>query len=179
MRKVHLLVLMLCTVAAGCERSSTTTTTSGEVHTTAGTTETGSFDRQFIDMMVPHHERGIMMATMAEERAEHPELKAMARKILDEQRREVAEMKSMRKQWFGSDLTPVMEVDKQLGDESTFDTTFLGMMIEHHKRAIDASDRAMANATHGELKDLARRTRDEQTKELDQMRLLLDDWDDR
>jgi uncharacterized protein (DUF305 family) len=178
MRKVHLLALMLCTVAVGCERRSTTTTTSGEVHTTAGSTETGSFDRQFIDMMVPHHEQGIMMATMAVERAEHPELKAMARKMLAEQQREVAEMKSMRNQWFGSAVTPIIEVNKQL-DDSTFDTTFLGKMIEHHKMAIDASERAMTNAAHGELKELARRTRDEQTKELEQMRALLDDWDDR
>ena len=36
------------------------------------------FDRQFIDMMVPHHEGAVEMAKIAQQRAQRPEIKQMA-----------------------------------------------------------------------------------------------------
>ena len=50
------------------------------------------FDREFIAMMVPHHEGAIEMAKAELARGADPELKAIARDIVDAQQREIAAM---------------------------------------------------------------------------------------
>lgn len=197
MRKLYIVSLIALVAAAGCQKSSTpppTTTTGGE--TTASTTSNdgASFDRQFIDMMVPHHEQGIHMAKMAEERAEHPEVKAMARKMIDEQQRDISEMKSMRKQWFASDTTPPMDkmpmlpgmeghsmmspssMHTQLESAKPFDKTFLDLMIEHHKMAIHASELGQQKGSHAELKQAASKMLASQKKDLTEMETMRARW---
>lgn len=66
------------------------------------------FDQQFIDSMVPHHESALMMAKMVTTRAQFPETRALAKAIVAEQNREIAQMKTWRKTWFGSDQIPPM-----------------------------------------------------------------------
>lgn len=65
------------------------------------------FDRQFIDSMVPHHESALMMAQMAVTKARLPQVKALARGIISDQQREIAQMKAWRKAWFGSAQVPM------------------------------------------------------------------------
>ncbi len=66
-------------------------------------------DRAFIDMMVPHHESAMAMAEIAQERAEHPELRQLADDIIAAQSSEITRMRDWREQWFGSSDTPSME----------------------------------------------------------------------
>lgn len=54
------------------------------------------YDAMFIDMMVPHHEGALQMSKEALERAEHPELKALAQKIIAAQTNEIAQMKQLK-----------------------------------------------------------------------------------
>ena len=49
-------------------------------------------DRMFLRMMIPHHQSAIDMSEQALERAEHPELRELARKIIDEQTAEIGLM---------------------------------------------------------------------------------------
>lgn len=65
------------------------------------------FDRQFIDSMVPHHESALMMAQMAVTKARLPQVKALARGIISDQQREIAQMKAWRKAWFGNAQVPM------------------------------------------------------------------------
>jgi len=51
------------------------------------------FDVMFIDMMVPHHEGAVQMSKDALTRAEHQELRKLAQQIIDEQTKEIADMK--------------------------------------------------------------------------------------
>jgi len=54
------------------------------------------FDRMFLDMMIPHHQMAINVSKEAIIKAEHAELKAMARITSLKQQREIAEMKRLR-----------------------------------------------------------------------------------
>ncbi len=54
------------------------------------------FDRAFIDMMIPHHQMAIDMAKEATTKAEHAEIKEMARLTVIKQQKEVAEMNRLK-----------------------------------------------------------------------------------
>lgn len=58
------------------------------------------FDRNFIDAMIPHHESAVKMAQQALDKANHDEIKAMARDIISAQKREIAQLKQWRQQWY-------------------------------------------------------------------------------
>ena len=60
------------------------------------------FDRAFIDAMIPHHESAIEAARVAQEQAERPEIKELARAIIADQQREIEQMKQWRQAWYGS-----------------------------------------------------------------------------
>lgn len=63
---------------------------------------TEGFDLAFIAAMIPHHQAAVMMAQVATMRAEHPELKALAQTMVDDQQREIAQMQSWRAAWSAS-----------------------------------------------------------------------------
>lgn len=67
-----------------------------------------AFDRQFIDMMVPHHQSAVEMAKIADSRSQRPEIKQLAADIVRTQNAEIDQMKRWRREWFGSDQTPSM-----------------------------------------------------------------------
>lgn len=59
------------------------------------------FDREFIDMMVPHHQGAIRMARSELATGRDPQLRKIARAIIAAQAREIAQMRMWRKQWYG------------------------------------------------------------------------------
>ena len=65
-----------------------------------------TFDRRYIDMMVPHHQAAVEMAEIALERSKRPEIRELAQNIIRSQSEEIAQMKAWRKAWYGSDRTP-------------------------------------------------------------------------
>ncbi|MFN2511848.1 MAG: DUF305 domain-containing protein [Pyrinomonadaceae bacterium] len=54
------------------------------------------FDRLFLDMMIPHHQMAIDMSKEAVTKAEHAEIKAMARLTVLKQQKEIAEMNKLK-----------------------------------------------------------------------------------
>jgi uncharacterized protein (DUF305 family) len=50
-------------------------------------------------MMVPHHEGALAMSRDALERAQHQEIKDLAQRIIDAQRREIEMMKQWQQAW--------------------------------------------------------------------------------
>lgn len=61
-------------------------------------------DRHFIEMMIPHHENAIEMAKLALNRAKHPEIKKLAQAIIKDQNREIEQMRSWYKKWYGTEV---------------------------------------------------------------------------
>ncbi|MDQ9172167.1 DUF305 domain-containing protein [Oxalobacteraceae bacterium R-40] len=57
------------------------------------------FDTMFVAMMSKHHTDGRKMANAALKKAEHQDVKEMAKKIADSQKKDNAEMAAMQKEW--------------------------------------------------------------------------------
>jgi uncharacterized protein (DUF305 family) len=154
-------------------------------------------DRAFIDMMVPHHESAIAMAEIAQQRAEHPELRQLADDIVAAQSAEITQLQEWREQWFGSADTPSMEempmlpgmsmpaghsmsggtmdmtgeVDG-LRDAEPFDRFFIDAMIRHHEQAVEAAEIVLSETERAEIRGLAEDIIEAQTSEIEQ----LNDW---
>jgi uncharacterized protein (DUF305 family) len=60
-----------------------------------GIQPTGDADRDFLIMMIPHHQGAIDMAEVELKYGKNPETRAMAEKIIADQKREIAEMEKM------------------------------------------------------------------------------------
>lgn len=56
----------------------------------------GDPDLAFIDLTIPHHESAIAISEVALQRAVHPELKAVAQRVIDAQQREVGDLRMIR-----------------------------------------------------------------------------------
>ena len=61
-------------------------------------------DQHFIEMMIPHHQDAIAMTDLASSRAQRPEVKEIAEVIGKEQAREIQEMRTWYKQWYGKEV---------------------------------------------------------------------------
>jgi uncharacterized protein (DUF305 family) len=60
------------------------------------------FDRAFIELMIPHHRMGVMMASMAQINARHPELRALQQDMVRVQSEEIRQMVQWYQDWYGA-----------------------------------------------------------------------------
>ena len=57
------------------------------------------FDEHFLNMMIAHHEGAVTMSKEAQKKAEHPEVKQLADKIIEAQGPEIEQMKKWKEMW--------------------------------------------------------------------------------
>jgi uncharacterized protein (DUF305 family) len=154
--------------------------------------ESVAFDQQFIDMMVPHHEGAVEMARIAQQRAEHPELRQLADDVLRSQDAEISRMRLWRQAWYGTSTTPPMnqmpmvvgmagmshagqtmdmaaDVERLRAAPGPFDLAFIDAMIPHHQSAIEAARVALKQSTRAEIQELAVAILEAQQREIGQM----------
>lgn len=141
------------------------------------------YDLQFIDTMTAHHQGAVDMSRPAEGKAQHAELKAFAAKIVADQQKEIAQMKTWRDGWYaGQPAAMNMEMtgmsDSMKGMDmnglnaasgNEFDLMFLDMMTPHHVGAVEMAKEALTKAEHTEIKTLARQIIAAQETEIAQM----------
>ena len=130
------------------------------------------FDLQFIDTMSEHHRGAIEMAEMALKKSENADVKKFAQKIIDDQKKENAQMKEWRDKWYaGASPAKNMEMPgmsdsmkMMMGEDmkkmeaasgKDFDLHFLDMMTPHHAGAVEMAKEALSKAEHPEIKTLA------------------------
>jgi uncharacterized protein (DUF305 family) len=151
--------------------------------------ENGKYsDRRFIDAMVPHHQGAIAMANVALENAEHEEIKELSRNIVSSQQAEIDELKSIKKEEFGTSEVPMEMSSKQmrgmgmmmdpqaLADENPFDRAFIDAMIPHHRSAIEMAKVANQESENPRIKELAGNIVSAQKGEIEQMRRWREQW---
>lgn len=161
------------------------TTTCGSPDETDGSPNAANvpYDLQFIDTMSAHHQEAIDMAKIAEAKAQHTELKTLARNIIEDQQREIAQMKAWRDQWYAGkpqamnmEMPGMMDSIKGMymgkmnsATDEEFDLMFLDMMTMHHQGATMMAKQAITKAEHPEIKKLSQQIMDAQQKEIEQM----------
>lgn len=59
-------------------------------------------DRAFIDLVIPHHEMAIMSSEPVAAGAAHDEIRALAEKVIADQKREIEELSAIRQELYGS-----------------------------------------------------------------------------
>jgi uncharacterized protein (DUF305 family) len=145
-------------------------------------------DRAFIDAMVPHHQGAIAMAEVALKNAEHEEIKELSRNIVSTQQAEIDELKSIKKEEFGTSNVPMemspeqmrgmgMMMDPQrLSKREPFDEAFIDAMIPHHQSAIQMAQVASKQSKIPEIKELAGNIVSAQKREIEQMKQWRKEW---
>lgn len=160
------------------------------------TTE-NSVDATFIEGMIPHHEGAIEMANLALLNAKTDEVKNLSKNIIASQQKEIDDMKTWYKEWFGEDVSTasnsssmttegghdMMHMDSMSGDmaklevSTSFDKDFVEQMIPHHEMAIMMAQTMLRTTSRNEMKVLAQTIIDSQTMEIEQMRSWLTAWE--
>jgi uncharacterized protein (DUF305 family) len=150
--------------------------------------ENGKYsDRAFIDAMVPHHQGAIAMAEVALKNAEHEEIKELSRNIVSTQQSEIEELKSIKKEEFGTSNVPMemsqeqmrgmgMMDPRQLSKREPFDKAFIDAMIPHHQSAIYMAQVAQEESKIPAIKELAENIVDAQKLEIEQMKQWRKQW---
>lgn len=145
-------------------------------------------DERFIDAMVPHHKGAVDMARVALRNAEHPEITQLAENIVSTQRVEIKELKSIKKEEFGSAEVPMkmnseqmksmgmMTNPRDLAKQDPFDKAFIDSMIPHHQSAIEMAEVARDKSQNPRVKELADDIVSAQEKEISQMKDWRKEW---
>lgn len=142
-----------------------------------------SDDIMFAQMMIPHHEQAIEMSTLAETRAENPEVKALAAKIKAAQAPEIEIMKGwLTKAGASTHMGHTMGMDGMLSEAEMqalrnatgkeFDRLFLEGMIAHHEGAVEMTS-MVTGSKNADAHELGHSIDDSQTDEIAFMKELL------
>ena len=180
---------------AGMEGMTLGTPMAGDEHDMAGMTV--EFDQLYIDMMLPHHASIIALAQAAQDRLTDERLQVIAGNIITSQSAENEELRGYREAWYGSAepmpmhgamMGMMTEMMPGMGDmesmhmqmdpralvaafcaEENADLAFIELTIPHHEMAIRASEAALDQATHDELRGVAERVITDQQREIEEL----------
>ena len=147
------------------------------------------YDLQFIDSMIHHHEGALEMSELVLKKSSNEELKKFAQKIIDDQKREIAQMKDWREKWYAGKppaknmemagmadsmrtMTDGMMNNLEAANGKDFDLLFLELMSGHHDGAVVMATEARQKAEHPEIKTLAGQIIEAQQAEIKKM----SDW---
>jgi uncharacterized protein (DUF305 family) len=155
------------------------------------------FDLRFIDAMTPHHEGGVVMAQEALQKSQRPEIKQLAKEIIDAQEKEIAELKQFRQSWYPkAEATPMMysadmghmmpmsaemkssmmmTTDLGAADDQ-FDLRFMNAMVPHHEGALTMAKEALEKSDRPEIQQMAQAIISSQQQEISQMQQWKKAW---
>lgn len=134
-------------------------------------------DQAFLTMMVLHHGMAVDMARAELASGKDPATKALARRVIAAQSKEIAQMRAWYRDWYGTEPPRVemsgsmammgMGMDADVIRTSADpDRAFLQMMIPHHAGAVMMADMTLASDPRGEVKGLAKQIIADQSNEI-------------
>jgi uncharacterized protein (DUF305 family) len=138
-------------------------------------------ERDFLVDMVSHHAMAVDMAEMAQEKATHPELKALAANITRSQTAEIRRMRRWLRIWYDRRVTVEMDHEdmrmlEQAPAGPQFEVLFMAMMSVHHAQAIERARAVRRFALHPQTRELTGDIIRSQGREISQMQEYLVAW---
>jgi uncharacterized protein (DUF305 family) len=149
-----------------------------------------NYDLRFLDSMIPHHQGALVMSQDVLTKSKRPELIKLAKSIIAEQKKDIAQMQQWRKQWYPkASTTPIMwhsemnhemamtpkhkesmMMSMSLGQaDAGFDVRFLDAMIPHHQGAVTMGKDLLVKSKRPEMKKFAQNIIKSQQAEIDLM----------
>jgi uncharacterized protein (DUF305 family) len=140
-----------------------------------------TIDQTFIRHMSTHHEQGILLASIAAERAIEPHLRALSKLMIANQKGEVKILSRLWVSWFEepmqicsaqerASMPGLLDTADVANLQSTeaiyFDRLFLDLMAKHHKGAVAMADSQLRNGSDPRLRIMAHAIRHEQQGEV-------------
>ena len=140
-----------------------------------------AIDQTFIRHMATHHEQGIVLASIAAERAEDQHLRALSKLMVASQRGESKILAHWWASWFVEPMQICSSLERasmpglldaadivKLGstETSSFDRLFIDLMTEHHKGAVAMADSQLRHGSDPRLRIVAHAIRHEQQGEI-------------
>jgi uncharacterized protein (DUF305 family) len=140
-----------------------------------------SVDQAFIRHMSTHHEQGILLASIAAERAADPHLRALSKLMAASQEGEARILAHWWTSWFGEPIQICSAEERaampglldaadianlQSIEASSFDGLFIDLMTRHHKGAVAMADLQLRGGSDPRLKIMAQAIRHEQQGEI-------------
>lgn len=134
----------------------------------------GNVDKDFATMMADHHQQAIDMAKLEVEHGVNDELKSMAQSMIDQQTQErekllsiaASETKTSSSSEASNQMHEIMMRPMQdMTMSGDIDKDFATQMAAHHESAIKMSQIEVKSGSNAELKAMAQKMIDDQTKE--------------
>jgi uncharacterized protein (DUF305 family) len=156
-----------------------------------------NYDLRFLDSMIPHHQGALVMSQEVLAKSKRPELTKLAKSIITEQKKEIAQMQKWRKQWYPkASAEPIMwhaemnhempmtaahkemmQMSMPLGKaDANFDLRFLDGMIPHHEGAVTMARDLLKKSKRPDMQKLGKSIIASQQKEIDLMKQWRKQW---
>jgi uncharacterized protein (DUF305 family) len=185
-------VFALAACGGGDDSGSAASSPSVSAETSAGAHN--AQDVSFAQGMIPHHQQAVEMAELADGRAASPQVKDLAARVEKAQGPEISTMTGWLKTWDEKvpesmpgmdhsgmegmegmagmmDSADMDKLKKASGKE--FDSTFLTMMVEHHKGAVEMATTEKAKGEYKAATAMAGDIVTSQNAEISEMKKLL------
>ncbi len=142
----------------------------------------GDFDMDFANMMIEHHQGAIDMSQEELKSGTDEKMKSMAQNIISMQKEEQSKLKEIVKNSkpmkMGDEKHDELskEMDNMKADMSKMQMTgntdkdFAMMMVSHHESAVKMSKDELSHGMNAELKKMAKKGIEDQTKEISEFK---------
>lgn len=136
-------------------------------------------EREFLQEMIPHHEEAVATAKEVLARGgSTPEIKKLAETIITAQEKEISDMKTWYKNWYGVDYAADGKYQAMMRpltnlSGAALDKAFLTDMIKHHMGAIMMAQSVSTHIEHPEMTTLVGNIKTTQSAEITEMQNLL------
>lgn len=122
-----------------------------------------NIDRNFITMMIPHHQSAIDMSQLILKTTKDPQVKTWATNIIRDQQREINEMQVLLKQFGGPAQGMGPQMNQMMGDmtgpinqASNKDRAFVEGMIPHHGMAVMMANHLLMQSKNPVMQKMGR-----------------------
>ncbi|GAA5503814.1 hypothetical protein Dxin01_03577 [Deinococcus xinjiangensis] len=123
----------------------------------------GNIDRNFLTMMIPHHQSAIDMSQLVLKTTKDPQVKTWATNIIRDQQREITQMQGLLKGYGGPVQGMSGQMNQMMGDmtgpinkAANKDVAFVQGMLPHHGMAIMMADHLLMQSKNPVMQKLGR-----------------------